>query len=247
MSDEVNGGAVSDGGSVDSQGSTEDITIESLQTALAEAKAQRDADNEKWKRSLNDKQQEILKKKAKAKEFEQQLNETRKQLEERQARESHSSEEENAKIQSIMQKHADELSQRDTLIDGYKKAEYERKVTGAISKAAFKEGALNPSEVSILLQHEGLVRLDESGNVVVYDKNGTPRYNGADYLKVEEYVKEFLDDPIRAHLKKNIINPGSGGTPASTNQTPSAPRDTVFQNRVKNVVSSVPNAKKIFS
>ena len=65
------------------------------------------------------------------------------------------------------------------------------KVNKALLSSASKNKAINPDQVVALLQNR--IKLNESGNVEIFDEKGTTRYNSnGEPLTTDELVKEFL-------------------------------------------------------
>ena len=88
----------------------------------------------------------------------------------------------------VLQKHKEKST---TEINALR-SELERiKVDGALINAASKHKAVAPEQVAKLLKEQ--VKLDENGNVLVFDGN-QPRYNeNADPMTLDELVEEFLN------------------------------------------------------
>ena len=86
---------------------------------------------------------------------------------------------------------SDTVSKKDSVIQDLQKQIHSVKVEGALLNAASSKKAVNPQQVSQLLQ--GRVKLTEMGDVEVLDDNGSPRYNdNGKPLSVDEYVNEWL-------------------------------------------------------
>ena len=65
------------------------------------------------------------------------------------------------------------------------------KVNKALLSSASKNKAINPDQVVALLQSR--IKLNESGNVEIFDEKGTTRYNSnGEPLTTDELVQEFL-------------------------------------------------------
>ena len=65
------------------------------------------------------------------------------------------------------------------------------KINRALLQSASKNRAINPEQVVSLLQ--GNMRLNDTGNVEILDKNGITRYNNkGELLTTDELVSEFL-------------------------------------------------------
>ena len=65
------------------------------------------------------------------------------------------------------------------------------KINKALLSSASKNRAINPDQVVELLKHN--IKLNESGNVEILDKNGIARYNNkGETLTTDELVQEFL-------------------------------------------------------
>ena len=65
------------------------------------------------------------------------------------------------------------------------------KVNKALLSSASKNKAINPDQVVALLQNR--IKLNESGNVEIFDEKGTTRYNSnGEPLTTDELVQEFL-------------------------------------------------------
>ena len=65
------------------------------------------------------------------------------------------------------------------------------KVNKALLSSASKNKAINPDQVVALLQSR--IKLNESGNVEIFDEKGTTRYNSNEEpLTTDELVQEFL-------------------------------------------------------
>ena len=65
------------------------------------------------------------------------------------------------------------------------------KINKALLSSASKNRAINPDQVVELLKHN--IKLNDSGNVEILDKNGIARYNGkGETLTTDELVQEFL-------------------------------------------------------
>ena len=87
------------------------------------------------------------------------------------------------------------------------------KIDGALIDAASKAKSVAPDHVAQLLR--GSIKLDESGNVIVTDKEGKQRYtDSADPMSVHHLVEEFLSSnqyfksagPSGAGSQGNTIN-----------------------------------------
>lgn len=65
------------------------------------------------------------------------------------------------------------------------------KVNKSLLSSASKNKAINPDQVVALLQNR--IKLNESGNVEIFDEKGTTRYNSnGEPLTTDELVQEFL-------------------------------------------------------
>ena len=65
------------------------------------------------------------------------------------------------------------------------------KINKSLLSSASKNRAINPDQVVELLNKD--IKLNESGNVEILDKNGLPRYNSnGELLTTDELVQEFL-------------------------------------------------------
>ena len=65
------------------------------------------------------------------------------------------------------------------------------KINKSLLESASKNKAINADQVVSLLQSQ--IKLNESGNVEILDKNGLPRYNSnGELLTTDEFVQEFL-------------------------------------------------------
>ena len=65
------------------------------------------------------------------------------------------------------------------------------KINKSLLSSASKNGAINPDQVVELLNKD--IKLNESGNVEILDKNGLARYNSnGELLTTDELVQEFL-------------------------------------------------------
>jgi len=83
------------------------------------------------------------------------------------------------------------VGKKDSVIQDLQKQIHSIKVEGALLNAASNKRAVNPKQVTQLLQSS--VKLTESGDVEVLDESGSPRYNDAGkLLSVDEYVGEWL-------------------------------------------------------
>lgn len=83
------------------------------------------------------------------------------------------------------------VGKKDGVIQDLQKQIHSIKVEGALLNAASSKRAVNPKQVTQLLQSS--VKLTETGDVEVLDESGSPRYNDAGkLLTVDEYVSEWL-------------------------------------------------------
>jgi hypothetical protein len=83
------------------------------------------------------------------------------------------------------------VGKKDGVIQDLQKQIHSIKVEGALLNAASSKRAVNPKQVTQLLQSS--VKLTETGEVEVLDESGSPRYNDAGkLLSVDEYVSEWL-------------------------------------------------------
>jgi hypothetical protein len=83
------------------------------------------------------------------------------------------------------------VGKKDGVIQDLQKQIHSIKVEGALLNAASSKRAVNPKQVTQLLQSS--VKLTETGDVEVLDESGSPRYNDAGkLLSVDEYVSEWL-------------------------------------------------------
>ena len=84
------------------------------------------------------------------------------------------------------------------------------KVDDALLQASSKYKAINPAQVVQLIKSQ--VKLNDTGDVEVVDKNGTPRYaESGELLTVDNLVKEFLD------TNPHFISAGPSGSGAKSN------------------------------
>ena len=84
------------------------------------------------------------------------------------------------------------------------------KVDDALLQASSKYKAINPAQVVQLIKSQ--VKLNDTGDVEVVDKNGTPRYaESGEILTVDNLVKEFLD------TNPHFISAGPSGSGAKSN------------------------------
>ena len=84
------------------------------------------------------------------------------------------------------------------------------KVDDSLLQASSKYGAINPEQVVRLVKDQ--VKLNDTGDVEVVDKNGTPRYaESGEPLSVDMLVKEFLDNNL------HFISAGPSGSGAKSN------------------------------
>ena len=86
------------------------------------------------------------------------------------------------------------------------------KIDGALIDAASKAKSVAPDHVAQLLR--GSIKLDESGNVIVTDKEGKQRYtDSADPMSVHHLVEEFLSS--NQYFKS--AGPSGAGSQGNTN------------------------------
>ncbi len=84
------------------------------------------------------------------------------------------------------------------------------KVDDSLLQASSKYGAINPEQVVRLVKDQ--VKLNDTGDVEVVDKNGTPRYaESGEPLSVDMLVKEFLDNNL------HFISAGPSGSGTKSN------------------------------
>ena len=84
------------------------------------------------------------------------------------------------------------------------------KVDNELISSASKYKAINPEQVVRLVKDQ--VKLNDTGDVEVVDKNGTPRYaESGELLTVDNLVKEFLD------TNPHFISAGPSGSGAKSN------------------------------
>ena len=84
------------------------------------------------------------------------------------------------------------------------------KVDDSLLQASSKYRAINPEQVVRLVKDQ--VKLNDTGDVEVVDKNGTPRYaESGEPLTVDMLVKEFLD------TNPHFISAGPSGSGAKSN------------------------------
>tara|TARA_R100001440_G_scaffold956_3_gene3190 strand:- start:5681 stop:6397 length:717 start_codon:yes stop_codon:yes gene_type:complete len=101
--------------------------------------------------------------------------------------------EEQTKIQKgefeqILKEKSEEFNKKYTSLESELK---DIKINKAILSSASKNRAINPDQVVELLKHN--LKLNETGQVEILDKNGIARYNGkGELLTTDELVNEFL-------------------------------------------------------
>jgi len=84
------------------------------------------------------------------------------------------------------------------------------KVDDSLLQSSSKYRAINPEQVVRLVKDQ--VKLNDTGDVEVVDKNGTPRYaESGEPLTVDNLVKEFLD------TNPHFISAGPSGSGAKSN------------------------------
>jgi len=89
-------------------------------------------------------------------------------------------------LQDLAQKKDAEIQRQNAIIKEYK-------VDMPLLNAAAQMKAINPEQVVQLLKSN--VRLNEQGDVEIVDRSGVVRYtDSGNPFKVEDYVKEFLDN-----------------------------------------------------
>lgn len=105
----------------------------------------------------------------------------------------------------------DTVSKKDTVIQDLQKQVHSIKVEGALLNAASSKKAVNPQQVSRLLQDR--VKLTETGDVEIVDDLGAPRYgDDGKLLTVDQYVNEWLTD--NPHFVAST--PGGSGSQSQT-------------------------------
>lgn len=88
------------------------------------------------------------------------------------------------------------------------------KINKALLSSASKNRAINPDQVVELLKHN--IKLNESGNVEILDKNGIARYNNkGETLTTDELVQEFLTQ--NPHFV--TATPSGSGTVSNVDRT----------------------------
>jgi hypothetical protein len=103
------------------------------------------------------------------------------------------------------------VSKKDSVIQDLQKQVHSIKVEGAILNAASSKKAVNPQQVTRLLQDR--VKLTETGDVEIVDENGAPRYgDDGKLLTVDQYVTEWLTD--NPHFVAST--PGGSGSQSQT-------------------------------
>lgn len=103
------------------------------------------------------------------------------------------------------------VSKKDTVIHDLQKQVHSIKVEGALLNAASNKRAVNPQQVTRLLQDR--VKLTETGDVEVLDDSGTPRYgDDGKPLSVDQYVSEWLTS--NPHFVAST--PGGSGSQSQT-------------------------------
>jgi hypothetical protein len=85
------------------------------------------------------------------------------------------------------------VGKKDGVIHDLQKQIHSIKVEGALLNAASAKRAVNPKQVTQLLQNS--VKLTETGDVEVLDETGAPRYNDdGKLMSVDQYVNQWLTD-----------------------------------------------------
>lgn len=103
------------------------------------------------------------------------------------------------------------VSKKDTVIHDLQKQVHSIKVEGALLNAASNKRAVNPQQVTRLLQDR--VKLTETGDVEVLDDSGAPRYgDDGKPLSVDQYVSEWLTS--NPHFVAST--PGGSGSQSQT-------------------------------
>jgi hypothetical protein len=103
------------------------------------------------------------------------------------------------------------VSKKDNVIQDLQKQVHSIKVEGALLNAASNKKAVNPQQVSRLLQDR--VKLTQTGEVEIVDDNGAPRYgDDGKLLTVDQYVSEWLTS--NPHFVAST--PGGSGSQSQT-------------------------------
>jgi hypothetical protein len=103
------------------------------------------------------------------------------------------------------------VGKKDSVIQDLQKQVHSIKVEGALLNAASSKKAVNPQQVSRLLQDR--VNLTETGEVEIVDDNGAPRYgDDGKLLTVDQYVSEWLTS--NPHFVAST--PGGSGSQSQT-------------------------------
>lgn len=103
------------------------------------------------------------------------------------------------------------VGKKDNVIQDLHKQIHSIKVEGALLNAASARRAVNPKQVTQLLQNS--VKLTETGDVEVLDETGAPRYNDdGKLMSVDQYVTQWLTD--NPHFVAST--PGGSGSQSQT-------------------------------
>ena len=104
------------------------------------------------------------------------------------------------------------VGKKDNVIQDLQKQIHSIKVEGALLNAASAKRAVNPKQVTQLLQNS--VKLTETGDVEVLDETGAPRYNDdGKLMTVDQYVTQWLTD--NPHFVAST--PGGSGSSSNAN------------------------------
>lgn len=131
---------------------------------------------------------------------------------EKQRREQELKEKEKYKelLEQKEQEWQEELQEREQRLQKLEQERRREKVTTRLLTAAQEKGAVDPEQVAHLVRDQ--VDLDDDGNVVAVDNDGTPRLSDdGSPMSPETLVEEFLDD--NDHFKQAASGRGAGGGP----------------------------------
>lgn len=134
----------------------------------------------------------------------------REELKERREQELKEQEQYKELLEEKREEWEQKLSEKDQRLQELERERRREKVTSRLLSAAQKKGAINPDQVARLVRDQ--VDVDDDGNVVAVDDDGTPRLDDdGSTLSPEALVEDFLDD--NDHFREAASGRGAGGGP----------------------------------
>lgn len=136
--------------------------------------------------------------------------EAKQKLEERREQELKEKEQYKELLEKKEQEYQQELQEKEQRLQELERQRRNERLSKRVMTAAQEKGAVNPQQIARLVRDQ--VDIDDDGNVVAVNADGTPRLtDDGSKMPPEELVEDFLDD--NPHFRKAASGRGAGGGP----------------------------------